>query len=331
VTSAQVIWLVMGAGVIAYALTAGADFGGGIFHLFASGPRAERERAAIEHAIAPIWEANHVWLIFVVVMMFTAFPSAYAVMTTALHIPVTLALIGIVVRGSAFVFHAYDVRPRKGRGVYSFAFGLSSLITPLFLGDVLAALSTGQIRWDGKHVTTGFFAGWTTPFAVLSGLFVAALFALLAAVYLTVDTEPELARGFRRKALAMEVVSGVLAFAVLFVSADGAPRVYESLSSSAWALPLQLSTALAALATVGLLWTRRFQWARLAVGAQVVLVVVGWGLAMRGDIVAPDVTLENSGAHGPAIRVALTVVALGSVLLVPSLWYLFRVFKGAPR
>jgi cytochrome d ubiquinol oxidase subunit II len=166
VTSAQVIWLVMGAGVIAYALTAGADFGGGIWHLFARGPRAARERAAIEHAIAPIWEANHVWLIFVVVMMFTAFPSAYAVVTTALHIPVTLALIGIVVRGSAFVFHAYDVRPREGRGLYSFAFGLSSLVTPLFLGDVLGALSTGEIRWDGRHVTTGFFAGWTTPFAI---------------------------------------------------------------------------------------------------------------------------------------------------------------------
>jgi cytochrome d ubiquinol oxidase subunit II len=322
----------MGAGVIAYALTAGADFGGGIWHLFARGPRAARERAAIEHAIAPIWEANHVWLIFVVVMMFTAFPSAYAVVTTALHIPVTLALIGIVVRGSAFVFHAYDVRPREGRGLYSFAFGLSSLVTPMFLGDVLAALSTGQIRWDGRHVTTGFFAGWTTPFAMLSGLFVTALFALLAAVYLTADAEPELARGFRRRAIVLEIISGLLAFAVLLVSADGAPQVYESLSSSAWSLPLQVSTAVAALSTLGFLWSRRFQWARVTVGAQVVLVVLGWGLAMRGHIVTPDVTLENSGAHVGAIRVALTVVALGSVLLVPSLWYLFRVFKGkAPK
>lgn len=327
-TSAEVIWLVMGAGVIAYALTAGADFGGGIWHLFASGPRAARERAAIEHAIAPIWEANHVWLIFVVVMMFTAFPSAYAVVTTALHIPLTLALIGIVIRGSAFVFHAYDVRRRQSRGLYSYGFGLSSLVTPLFLGDVLGALSTGSIRWDGRHVTSGFFAGWTTPFAALTGVFVTVLFALLAAVYLTADAERELSDGFRRRALALEVVSGFLAVAVLLVSVDGAPRVHQSLATSAWALPLQLGTAGAALATLGLLWGRRYRWARLTVGAQVTLVVVGWGLAMRGDIVTPDVTLLNAGAHDQAIRTALTVVALGSTLLVPSLWYLFRLFKG---
>jgi cytochrome d ubiquinol oxidase subunit II len=334
-TSAHVIWAVMGAGVIAYVLTAGADFGGGMWHLFAAGKRAPRERAAIEHAIAPIWEANHVWLIFVIVMMFTAFPRAYAVVSTALHIPLALALLGIVIRGSAFVFHAYDVRPREGRGLYSVAFGLSSLVTPVFLGDVLGALSTGEIRWDGRHVTTGFLAGWTSPFALLTGVFAAVLFALLAAVYLTVDArdapdgpDTELARAFRRRALALEVVAGALAFVVLMVAAEGAPRVHESVSASSWALPLQLGTAAAALATVGLLWIRRYHVARVTVAVQVALVVVGWGLAMRGDIVTPDVTLANAGVHAPAVEAVLLVVALGSVLLLPSLWYLFRVFKA---
>jgi cytochrome d ubiquinol oxidase subunit II len=326
-TGAEVMWGVMGAGVVAYVLTAGADFGGGIFHLFASGKSAARERQTIERAIAPIWEANHVWLIFVIVLMFSAFPRAYAVVSTALHIPILLALAGIVIRGSAFVFHTYDVRPRETRDVYSFAFGLSSLVTPLFLGDVLGSLATGAIHYDGHRVTTGFVAGWTSPFAWLTGVFSAVLFALLAAVYLTLDAEPDLVRRFRRRALVLEVVAGALALAVLLVAKSGAPRVYDSVSTSAWALPLQLATAVAALTTIGFLYVRRYSLARMAVAAQVVFVVGGFGLAMRGDIVTPDVTLANAGVHAAAVEAVLAVVAVGSLLLLPSLWYLFKVFK----
>jgi cytochrome d ubiquinol oxidase subunit II len=251
-SSAEIMWFLMGAGVVAYALSGGADFGGGVWHLFSRGSAKERdeERHAIEHAIAPIWEANHVWLIFVIVMMFTAFPRAFAVVSIALHIPITLALVGIVMRGSAFVFYAYDLRGREHGRAWSLAFGLSSLMTPLLLGTILGALSTGAIRWDGQHVTSGYFAGWTSAFAAATGVFATALFALLAAVYLSADTEGPLSERFRRRALWMEGVCGALALAVFLLAKHQAPELFADLADSHFSVPIQIVTALAATSTI---------------------------------------------------------------------------------
>jgi cytochrome bd ubiquinol oxidase subunit II len=328
-TSVELVWGIMGAGVVAYALTGGADFGGGIWHLLARGPNAERQRRAIERAIAPIWEANHVWLIFVIVLMFTAFPVAFSAISTALHVPLSLALVGIVVRGSAFVFHAYDLRDVPRRRGFALAFGLSSLLTPLVLGDVLGALSTGEIRWDGSQVTSGLTSGWTAPFALANGVFAAALFALLAAVYLTVEAEPtpDLADDFRRRALVLELVAGACALGVLLLARSGAPVLYENLARSSWTVPIQGATAAAALGTILALITRRYGLARFTAATQVALVVVGWGLAMRGAIVLPDLTLRNAGARHEVLDTLLVVLALGGALLAPALWYLLRVFK----
>ena len=194
---------VMLASLILYALMGGADYGGGMWDLLASGPRAQRQRHAIVEAIAPIWEANHVWLILVIVLLFTGFPRAFSTIMIALHIPITAMLIGIVLRGSAFVFRKYDSTEDAVQRRWSTIFGIASFFTPFFQGLTLGALTTGAIHFVGDRVTTGFFAGWLTPFALTCGLFALALFAFLAATYMTVDTQgqPDLQNDFRLRAL----------------------------------------------------------------------------------------------------------------------------------
>jgi cytochrome d ubiquinol oxidase subunit II len=181
-----VIAIVTLASLVLYALMGGADFGGGFWDLFASGPRAERQRQLIANAIAPIWEANHVWLILVIVLLFTAFPVGFAVMMTALHIPLTAMLVGIVLRGSAFVFRKYDAKDDQVQRRWNLLFGVSSVLTPVLQGMCLGALASGAIRVRDAQITTGFLAGWTGGFALACGAFALGLFAFLAAAYLTV-------------------------------------------------------------------------------------------------------------------------------------------------
>src|SRR5438445_6748339 len=182
------------ASLIVYGFMAGTAYGGGIWYLLAFGPRAQRQRESIADAIAPIWEAYHVWLILVIVLLFTGFPGAFATMMTALNIPMTVMLLGIVLRGSAFVFRKYDANKERR---WSSVFGMASFLTPFFQGMILGALTTGQIRVEHGRVLTGFMAGWLAPFALSCGVFALGLFAFLAATYLTLDTrdEPELEEG----------------------------------------------------------------------------------------------------------------------------------------
>src|ERR1044071_5538215 len=169
--------------LILYALMGGADFGGGLWDLAATGPRRREQREAISNALAPVWEANHVWLILVIVLLFTAWPPAFAAMMTALHIPITAMLIGIVLRGATFVFRKYDSKRDEVQRRWSRIFGISSVFTPFAQGLVLGALATGEVRVDHGVISTGFFAGWLSPFAIACGAFALVLFAFLAATY----------------------------------------------------------------------------------------------------------------------------------------------------
>lgn len=332
------IWIVMGVGLVAYVLTGGADFGGGAWSLLATGPRKVEQRRAVFDAIAPIWEANHVWLIFVIVLMFTVFPRAFATVGVSLHIPLALALVGVVLRGAAFSFRSYGLQPERAERRWGPVFAWASLVTPVFLGMALAGLSTGDIRvvtstgnvgsLGGITVTSGFFAGWTTPFAILVGLFALALFVMLAALYLTLETEGALREDFRRRAFVSEVVAGALAGLTFWRAAHDAPLLYENLARSSWTIPVQIATAAAAFTVLGALWLRRFRIARVAVAAQVSLVVVGWGLAMDEHLVLPDLSIHAAGARSEILTNLLPALGVGALLLGPSLWYLFRVFKG---
>ncbi|MFI5337834.1 MAG: cytochrome d ubiquinol oxidase subunit II, partial [Opitutales bacterium] len=252
------VTLVLLLSLILYALLGGADFGGGIWDLLASGPRASRQRQAIAAALAPIWEANHVWLILVVVLLFTGFPAGFAAMMTALSLPLTVMLFGIVLRGSAFMFRHHDSSPDPGPRGWTLVFGLSCLLTPFCQGVILGALATGRIRVAQGRVTTGCFAGWLTPFALACGLFALGLFAFLAATYLTLDTrsQPELQKDFRARALWSGLSLGPVAGLVLFTARQDAPVIFSAWTS--WWAPLLVgATGCCAIGALLALWWRR--------------------------------------------------------------------------
>lgn len=320
---------VMLGALIFYALLAGADFGGGVWDLLARGPRASQQRALIAGAIGPIWEANHVWVILVIVLLFSAFPLAFAAIATALHIPLTIMLIGIVLRGAAFTFRTYDSQADAVQRRWGRVFAIASVITPLMLGVCVGAIASGAIRVENAIVTSGFFAAWLAPFPWAVGGFALVLFAFLAAVYLTVEAPDEALReDFRRRALGAAVAVGALALLVFLLSGTGAPRIRAGLSASVWAWPLQICTAAAALGAIGALWRRHYLLARALAAAQVTLIVLGWGVAQFPYLVEPDLTIYGTAAPAATLNLLLIALGVGALLLFPSLYVLFRVFKG---
>jgi cytochrome d ubiquinol oxidase subunit II len=315
--------------LVAYALFAGADFGGGIWDLLASGPGKREQRALVERAIGPIWEANHVWLILAVVVLFTAFPTAFAAVSTTLFVPLTLLLFGIVLRGAAFTFRAYDdgdaVQARWG-----LIFSASSALAPLMLGAVVGALASGRLRVAPDGTPLSGPMAWLTPFTAATGLLAAALFAFLAAAYLAVEAEGALRDDFRRRGVAAGLAVFAAALAAAILSWREAPRVFAGLTSRPWSLPLHLATGAAAVGALWALATGRVRAARLLAPAQVALIVAGWGAAQYPYLVVPDVTLAGSAAPQRTQVMLLWALGLGALTLVPSLWLLFRTFKGTP-
>lgn len=319
---------VMIAALVLYALLGGADYGGGVWDLFAFGPRARRQQELIAKAISPVWEANHVWLILVIVILFTAFPPAFAVIATALHIPITLLLIGIVLRGTAFTFRTYDVQRDDVQRRWSLVFSIASIITPILLGTILGAIASGTIRVENGMVTSGFFNSWLAPFPIAVGFFALALFAFLAAVYLTLETrERELQEDFRRRALLSGIVVGLLALTVFLLAKTGAPAVRAGISRTWWALGLHLFTAIFATGAFYALWTRSYGLARVCAAAQVTLILLGWAFAQYPNLVEPDLPLSAAAAPQITLQLLLGALAAGAILLFPSYYYLFRIFK----
>lgn len=323
--------LIVGA-LTVYVLMAGADFGGGVWDLFARGPRQQAQRALIADAITPIWEANHVWLIFAVVLLFTCFPPAFARLAVALHIPLTLMLIGIVLRGAAFTFRAYDDRRGPAQRTWGTIFSVASLVTPVLLGVCVGAVATERVLPPQGSFADGFIRPWATPFAFAVGALTLALFAFLAAVYLTLEARDEALReDFRRRALIAAAAVFVTAGAALLLSGLAAPRVRAGLTTAAWSLPLHINTGIAAVVAIIALWRRRWRLARLAAGAQAVLILWGWALGQYPYLVPPDLTIAEAAAPERTLRLVLSGVAAGALVLIPSLVYLFRVFKTQLR
>ena len=300
-----------------------------MWDLLATGSRAGEQRSVIAKAIGPIWEADHVWLILVIVILFTGFPRGFAALSTALNIPMTLMLIGIVLRGTAFIFRKYNVKSDHAQDRWSTLFGAASFFTPFIQGLTLGALSTGQIRIIDGRITTGFFAGWLTPFAFACGLFALALFAFLAAVYLTVDAtgEPRLQNDFRFRALWSGSALAPIAFAVFITARQGAPEMYNGLTQ--WWAPLFIGVTVVCTSTaLASLWLRRFALARIAAIAEVTLILTGWSLAQYPRLITPDVTIFNAAAPEITLRLLTYALVAGAIVLFPSLFFLFRVFKG---
>jgi cytochrome d ubiquinol oxidase subunit II len=317
------------ASLVLYALLGGADYGGGVWDLFAFGPRARAQRRLIAEAISPVWEANHVWLILVVVILFTAFPPAFAAIAIALHIPITLLLIGIVLRGTAFTFRTYDVQRDDVQRRWSLVFSIASIITPILLGTTLGAIASGTIRFANGVPINGFFRSWLAPFPFAVGFFALALFAFLAAVYLTVEArERELQEDFRARALVAGVAVGLLALTVFVLAKTGAPTVRAGISRSWWALGLHVLTAIFATSAFVTIWTRRYRIARICTAAQVTLILLGWAFAQFPHLVEPDITISSAAAPRITLELLLGALAAGAILLFPSYYYLFRIFKA---
>jgi cytochrome bd ubiquinol oxidase subunit II len=316
----------------AYVLTGGADFGGGIWDLLASGPRREDQRRVIEEAIGPIWEANHVWLILAIVLTFSCFPAVFARLGTVLHIPLSLMLVGIVLRGSAFTFRTYDSQHDATQRRWGRIFASASVITPILLGVSIGAVASGRLALNpGTGFVQQYVEPWLTPFAFSVGLLALVLFAFLAAVFLTLEThDAGLCEDFRRRALAAGVAAFFASALVLLLSRREAPLVMEGLLGSRWAIPLHLATAVTAIAVLAALWYRRFRLARVGAGLQVSLIFWGWPLAQYPFVMPPDLTIANAAAPEATLRLVLLVLVVGGIVLLPSLWYLFQIFKTVP-
>ncbi len=326
-TPADALGAVILAALVAYALLAGADYGGGIWDLLASGPRKAEQRALVERAIGPIWEANHVWLILVIVVLFTGFPPAFAAVSTTLFAPLVLLLVGIVLRGAAFTFRTYQAGD-AAQARWGLLFSGASVATPVLLGAAVGALASGRLRvGPGAFPLSEPLAAFS-PFTLSTGLLACALFAFLAAAYLAVEAEGELREDFRARALfAAAAVSGT-ALAAALLAREEAPRVWAGLTGRGWSLALHLATGAAALGAIGSLLARRFRLARLAAAAQAALIVLGWGAAQYPFLVVPDVTLAEASAPRATQLLLLGTLGAGALTLFPSLWLLFRVFKG---
>ncbi len=317
----------------AYVLLAGADFGGGVWDFLATGRRKREQRELISHALAPIWEANHVWLILAIVLLFTCFPNAFATIAIALHIPLTLMLIGIVLRGSAFIFRSYGSDTDATQKRWGRVFAIASIVTPVILGMCIGALTTGQLetRTNSSFIDR-FIAPWLTPFGLGVGALALALFSFLAAVYLTVEAQSDALRDdFRRRALWAASAVFIFAFGVLALSWNAAPTVRQNLMGGSWALPLHIVTGISAVTAIAALWVRRFRVARVAAAAQVTFILWGWAAAQYPYLLPPRMTIVVAAAPERTLVLVLWALLAGACVLFPSLYYLFRLFKMQRR
>ena len=238
-------------------------------------------------------------------------------------------LIGIVLRGSAFTFRAYHDGDGATQLRWGRVFAIASSVTPVLLGVCVGALASGAVPREGKTgFTAVFVAPWLTPFCLGAGALTLALFAFLAAVYLTVEArEVALQEDFRRRALGAALAVFAAAAGTLAAALRGAPLTARGLTAMPWALPLHVATGTAAVAAIGALWARRYGLARLTAGAQVSLIVWGWALALYPYIVPPTLTIAGAAAPEVTLTLVLWAVAGGALALFPSLVYLFRIFK----
>jgi cytochrome bd ubiquinol oxidase subunit II len=319
---------VMLAALVIYSLLAGADFGAGFWDLMCSGSRQEEQRAVIARAIQPVWEANHIWLILVVVLMFSGFPAAFSGICLGLAVPLFLILLGIVLRGSSYVFRAYFTGSVRTQLYWGKVFSISSSITPLFLGIVIGATSSDAVRVQDGVSENGFLWTWFHPFPLIVGVLSLSLFAYLSACYLTIETDDAaLQNDFRNRALFSGFVSLMAAFATYVVAGNAAQEIRDGLSRAPYVWLIEVVVAIAALVAFQALWTRHYQRARIAAAAQVALIVVGWGVAQYPYLVRPGLTIVNSAAPSNIESDLVVAVAVGALVLIPSLILLLFVFK----
>jgi cytochrome d ubiquinol oxidase subunit II len=312
------------AGLVLYAVLAGADFGAGIWTLLSGpGKHGEEVRETAHHSMAPVWEANHVWLIFVLTVFWTAYPTAFGSIASTLSIPLFIAGLGIVMRGAAYALRAGALGPRE-HVVIDGLFAVSSLLTPFALGTMVGAIATGSVpvgNAAGSH-----FSSWLGLTQVLDGAIAVATAAYLAAVYLAADSarrgENALTRDFRLRALAAGPLAGGLAIAGLVAIHHSAHPLYHELLEGR-ALPAVIVSGVAGVVAIGLVQRRRFEPARYVAALAIAAVLAGWALAQWPRIL-PGLDLRQAAASHDMLVAVIIAVLGGGAILFPSLAWLFR-------
>jgi cytochrome d ubiquinol oxidase subunit II len=312
------------AGLTAYAVLGGADFGAGFWDLTAGGAeRGGRVRGMVERSMSPVWEANHVWLIFVLVIVWTCFPVAFGSIMSSLYLPLLIAAAGIIFRGTAFALRGQAATINEAR-VLGALFAFSSVLVPFSLGAALGGIAAGEIPVGNADADP--ISSWLNPTGVLVGVLGVLTGAYLAAVYMAADSVraglPDLERAFRARALGAGLASGAVAIGGLAVLDADAPELFDGLTSGGGLACVVLS-ALAGVVTLALVWRGRFETARYTAAAAVAAVTVGWAVAQSPDLLPGELTLEAAAAPDATLVAVLISVAVGLLLLLPSLYWLY--------
>jgi cytochrome bd ubiquinol oxidase subunit II len=319
-------------GITAYTVLSGADFGAGVWTLIPGGGQAgaATTRDHTRHSIGPVWEANHVWLIFVLTVTWTCYPVAFGSIVSTLAFPLLIAAIGIIFRGTTYALRSQlDRGEGRGVGLVESLFALSCVLTPFALATVVGAIATGRVPVGNAR--GNLITSWLNPVSVVAGVLAVAFSAYLAAVYLAADarrlSEPALAHDFRNRALGSGVVAGVLALAGLLVVRSEAPALWHGLTTGA-GLALVIVSGLAGLATLILVRRDRFGLARASAALAVAAVIAGWAAAQAPELL-PGLTVQAAAAGRATLIATITGVAVGAAVLVPSLALLYTlVLRG---
>jgi cytochrome bd ubiquinol oxidase subunit II len=312
-------------GLIMYAVLGGADLGTGFWDLTAGGAeRGARVRGMLKRSMSPVWEANHVWLIFVLVVFWTGFPNAFGPVMETLYVPLFGAAVGIIFRGTAFALRGEAASIAEAR-VLGATFAVSSVIVPFFLGAAIGAVASGQVSVPADPDSP--FSSWTNATSLYIGALAVATGAYMAAVFVAADAVradlPDMVEAFRKRALGAAAVTGAMAIAGIFIVRDDAPELYDGLTSGA-GLAVVIASAIFGLATAWLLWTHRFGLARLTSASAVGAILVGLAIAESPDFLPGQMTLDQAAAGNATLVPLLVAAVIAVAVLIPSLGYLFK-------
>ncbi|MGC1852704.1 MAG: cytochrome d ubiquinol oxidase subunit II [Solirubrobacterales bacterium] len=316
--AAAILWT----GATLYAVFGGADFGGGFWDLIAGdAERGERPRARIQRSLTPVWEANHVWLIFILVVLWTAFPEAFGAIMSTLYVPLALAALGIVLRGAGFAFRK-SIRSLPARRAMGAAFALSSVLTPFFMGTVVGAVAAGNVPAEGNGDA---FSSWIDTLPLLTGALFVATGAYLAAIFLVADShrggDEEMEGYFARRALGAGLVAGALAVAGIVALHADARYAYDRLVVEG--LPLVIASVLCGFGVLALLLMRARRGLRPLAAGAVVAVIWGWAVAQFPYLLPTSLTIGESAAPGPTLDAVMIVFVAAALIVLPALGLLY--------
>jgi cytochrome d ubiquinol oxidase subunit II len=327
VSLAEVVAAALFVGILAYALFGGADFGSGFYDLTAGGAERGAElRTLVDHSIGPVWEANHVWLIYVLVTWWTAFPETFAAAMSTLILPMLFALLGIVLRGASFAFRKYAATLGQAR-LFGAIFAVSSVITPFFLGAVAGGIASGRVPATGRG---DLWTSWLNPTSVFGGIIAVGTCAFLAGTFLCADARrsgrSKLVDQLRWRTVAVGAVTGAVVFAALIPIERDAATLAEGLQTQA--APLVVISALAGTTTLALVGFRRFGIARVTALIAVAAVVTGWGVGQYPWLLVDHVTIADAAGAPATLQALLVAVGLAAVIVLPALGYLYKLTQS---